>query len=135
MVRRESQGKRPGQGLTTRSYCHFGTGNYHPQTARTYTDLSYFTADPALCEDAAAVFNYLTGYLEPRLNQLTISPLNLRERLFERIDSEAAAARIGAPCGIWAKMNSLSDRQMIDKLYEASVAGDRKSVVYGKSVS
>ena len=123
VVRRESQGKRPGQGLTTRSYCHFGTGNYHPQTARTYTDLSYFTADPALCEDAAAVFNYLTGYLEPRLNQLTISPLNLRERLFERIDSEAAAARIGAPCGIWAKMNSLSDRQMIDKLYEASVAG------------
>ena len=121
IVRRESRGK--GQGQITRSYCHFGTGNYHPQTARTYTDLSYFTANPALCEDAAAVFNYLTGYLEPRLNHLTISPHDLRDQLFELIDSEAAAARIGAPSGIWAKMNSLSDRRMIDRLYEASAAG------------
>ncbi len=123
IVRREGQGQGHGQGQVTRSYCHFGTGNYHPQTARTYTDLSYFTANPALCEDAAAVFNYLTGYLEPRLNQLTISPHNLRDRLFELIDSETAAARVGAPSGIWAKMNSLSDSKVIDRLYEASAAG------------
>lgn len=111
------------EGRVTRSYCHFGTGNYHPQTARTYTDLSFFTADPAICEDAAAVFNYLTGYLEPRLCKLTISPHNLRDRLFELIDSETAAARQGAPSGIWAKMNSLSDRKVIDRLYEASAMG------------
>ncbi len=119
VVRREGQDQAGG----IRSYCHFGTGNYHPQTARTYTDLSFFTADPALCEDAAAVFNYLTGYLEPRLGQLLISPLDLREGLFDLIDAEAAAARAGQPSGIWAKMNSLSDRQMIDRLYEASAVG------------
>ena len=108
---------------TTRSYCHFGTGNYHPQTARTYTDLSYFTADPRLCADAAAVFNYITGYLEPRLDKVVISPLHMREHLVALIDGEIAAARAGRPAGIWAKMNSLSDRATIDKLYEASAAG------------
>ncbi|HVR90234.1 MAG TPA: RNA degradosome polyphosphate kinase [Novosphingobium sp.] len=117
VVRREGDG--------TRSYCHFGTGNYHPQTARTYTDLSYFTADPKLGEDAAAVFNFITGYLEPKLHQLTISPLQLRHKLNDLIDREIANARTGKPAGIWAKLNSLSDRQTIDKLYEAGAAGVR----------
>ncbi len=119
VVRREGEG----QTQTTRSYCHFGTGNYHPQTARTYTDLSYFTADPRLGEDAAAVFNFITGYLEPKLHQLTISPLQLRDKLNQLIDREIANARAGKPAGIWAKLNSLSDRQTIDKLYEAGAVG------------
>ncbi len=111
------------EGARTRSYCHFGTGNYHPQTARTYTDLSYFTADPQLCEDAAAVFNFVTGYLEPRLHHLTISPVHLRAKIFSLVDREIANQRAGEPSGIWAKMNALSDQAMIDKLYEASAAG------------
>ena len=112
------------EGRAVRSYCHFGTGNYHPVTARTYTDLSYFTADPVLARDAAEVFNYVTGYLEPQnLEQLTISPFDLRARLFGLIEREIANHRAGQPSGIWAKMNSLSDRLTIDKLYEASQAG------------
>jgi polyphosphate kinase len=108
---------------STRSYCHFGTGTYHPQTARTNTDLSYFTADPVLCADAAAIFNFVTGYLEPRLTKVAISPLNLRDKLFALVDREIANAREGRPAGIWAKMNSLSDPRMIDKLYEAAAVG------------
>jgi polyphosphate kinase len=107
-----------------RTYCHFGTGNYHPVTARIYTDLSYFTADPKLGREAAKLFNYITGYLEPRnLRQLVISPQNLRAELIKLLDAEIAAAKAGKPAGVWAKMNALVDHVMIDKLYEASAAG------------
>jgi polyphosphate kinase len=116
VVRREGQGYR--------TYCHFGTGNYHPVTARIYTDLSFFTADPRAGRDAAQLFNYITGYVEPeRLDLITMSPLNMRQHLSELIDAEIAAAKAGAPSGVWAKMNSLVDPDIIDKLYEASAAG------------
>ncbi|MEO7635664.1 MAG: RNA degradosome polyphosphate kinase [Sphingomicrobium sp.] len=116
VVRREEKGYR--------TYCHFGTGNYHPVTARIYTDLSYFTADSKTGRDVAKLFNYITGYLEPRsLKQLVISPPGMRARLIELIDAEMAAARAGKPAGVWAKMNSLVDPIIIDKLYEASSAG------------
>ena len=112
------------EGKAIRSYCHFGTGNYHPVTARIYTDLSFFTADPQLAGEAAEVFNYITGYIEPQnLQQLAIGPLNLREKIYELVDREIANARAGQPSGIWAKMNALSNRGMIEKLYEASQAG------------
>ena len=116
VVRREEKGYR--------TYCHFGTGNYHPVTARIYTDLSYFTADPKLGRDAAKLFNYMTGYLEPKnLKQLVISPQNMRAELIRLLDAEIAAAGDGKPAGVWAKMNSLVDVAIIEKLYEASSAG------------
>jgi polyphosphate kinase len=116
VVRREEKGYR--------TYCHFGTGNYHPVTARIYTDLSYFTAEPRIGRDAAKLFNYITGYLEPKnLKQLVISPQNMRAELVRLIGAEIEAARKGKPSGIWAKMNALVDPIMIDKLYEASAAG------------
>ncbi|MDR7101926.1 RNA degradosome polyphosphate kinase [Croceicoccus sp. BE223] len=116
VVRREEEG--------FRTYCHFGTGNYHPVTTRIYTDLSYFTADPALGRDAAKLFNFVTGYVEPsRMEAIAISPLNLRERLFELIDREIEHAREGKPAMIWAKLNAMTERQVIDRLYEASQAG------------
>jgi len=116
VVRREGQGYR--------TYCHFGTGNYHPVTARIYTDLSFFTADPRAGRDAAQLFNYITGYVEPdQLEMITMSPLNMRYNLSNLIDDEIRAARSGRPSGLWAKMNSLVDPDIIDKLYEASAAG------------
>ena len=112
------------EGKVFRTYCHFGTGNYHPVTARVYTDVSYFTADQKLGRDAAKLFNYITGYLEPRnLKQLVISPHQMRDELLRLLDVEMTNARAGKPSGVWAKMNSLVDNQTIDKLYEASAAG------------
>lgn len=107
-----------------KSYMHFGTGNYHPITARIYTDLSFFTADQALARDANKMFNYLTGYVEPAgLEKLHLSPFNLSTYLIELIDNEIEFARAGKPAAIWVKLNSLLDSVIIDKLYEASENG------------
>jgi polyphosphate kinase len=122
VVRREEKGYR--------TYCHFGTGNYHPITARIYTDLSFFTADPRAGRDATQLFNYITGYVEPTdLELIDMSPHGLRDRLCKLIEEEMANARAGKAAAVWAKMNSLVDPTIIDKLYEASGAGVRVELI------
>jgi polyphosphate kinase len=120
--------RREGESLVT--YTHYGTGNYHPITARIYTDLSLFTCDPALGRDATRVFNYLSGYVQPAgLENLAISPIGLKDRLLELIAREAEMARAGRPAAIWCKANSLIEKDMIESLYAASAAGVKISLV------
>ena len=116
VVRKEQEGYR--------TYCHFGTGNYHPITAKIYTDLSFFTADPRAARDAAQLFNYITGYVEPKaLELISMSPRDMRSDLMGLIDQEIDNVRAGKPGMVWAKMNSLVDPALIEKLYQASNAG------------
>nr|WP_068865520.1 RNA degradosome polyphosphate kinase [Erythrobacter dokdonensis] len=118
------------EGSSFRTYCHFGTGNYHPVTAKIYTDLSFFTADPKLGRDAAKMFNFVTGYVEPHaLERIHIAPIDLRDEIYARIDGEIANARAEKPAAIWMKCNQITDDGIIDRLYAASNAGVRIELV------
>ncbi len=112
------------EGDNLRSYVHFGTGNYQPLTAKIYTDLSFFTADPSFCRDAGKIFNFMTGYAKPeKMEKIAVAPFTLRDNLLNHIHAEIDHAQAGRPAAIWAKMNALVDRDIIEALYTASRAG------------
>ncbi|MDC0074417.1 RNA degradosome polyphosphate kinase [Alphaproteobacteria bacterium] len=112
------------------TYVHFGTGNYHPITAKVYTDLSFFTAEPDFCQDASKLFNYLTGYAKPiNFNKITISPVSMRDKIVDLIKKESKNSIAGKPSGIWVKMNSLVDPIVIDELYKASQVGVKINLI------
>jgi polyphosphate kinase len=118
------------EGRDVRTYVHYGTGNYHPITARIYTDLSFFTCDPTLCRDAARLFNFMTGYAKPEaMEALAYAPHTIRSSLLAMIEAEIGFANMGKPATIWAKLNSLVDETLIDALYRASQAGVRIELV------
>jgi len=118
------------EGDQLRSYLHLGTGNYHPITAKIYTDLSFFTCDPALCRDATKLFNYMTGYAEPEaMEKMEYSPLTLRDTILKGIETEITNAKANKPAQVWAKMNSVVDPKIIDALYQASQAGVQVDLV------
>ncbi len=112
------------EGKKLKSYVHYGTGNYHPITAKIYTDLSFFTADKSLCQDAARIFNFMTGYAKPeKMEKLIYAPLTLRDTMIELLDVEMENARKGKPAAMWVKMNSVVDPVLIDRMYQASSEG------------